>query len=110
MLKKKFLVSEMEIEGKKIGDGFTDDSYIVIDIPSVKERLELKDKFNNAESKSEIENIELMKSFIVTISCKPIDDEQIITDFDLLSCYALGTELLTWLGSLLANGFVPKKA
>jgi len=110
MLKKKFLVSDMELNGKKIGDGFTEDSYIIIDIPSVKERLLLKEKFNNAENVSYLENVELMKGFIVTISCKPIDDNEIITDFDLLSCYAFGTELLTWLGELLASGFVPKKA
>lgn len=110
MLKKKFLINEMEVDGKKISEGFTDDSYIVVDIPSVKEKLDLKNKFNNADNQSELENIELMKSFIVTINCKPIDEVDPITDFELLSCYAFGTSLMSWLGNMLANGFVPKKA
>ena len=89
-------------------NGFTDDSYLIIDIPSLREKLELRKKFE-ASTDVEQTNFDAVVSLVKEINCRPIDSDLAICDWDTLTCYSFATPLLTWLGQLMTNGYVPKK-
>ena len=89
-------------------NGFTDDSYLIVDIPSLREKLELKRKFEAAPD-PEQSNFDAVVSLVKEINCKPIDSDLVIADWDTLTCYSFATPLLNWLGQVMANGYVPKK-
>lgn len=88
--------------------GFTEDSYLIIDIPSLREKLELRKKFE-ASPDAEQTNFDAVVALVKEINCRPIDSDLSIADWDTLTCYSFATPLLAWLGQVMTNGYVPKK-
>lgn len=104
MLLKKVLFKDISDD-----NGFTEDSYLIVDIPSLKEKLSLKRNITK-ESEDDIEkNVEAIASLVKEINCTAIDDDKTIADWDTLTCYAFSTQLVNWLGHIMLEGFVPKK-
>lgn len=89
-------------------NGFTEDSFLIVDIPSLREKLEMRKKFEAAPDADQA-NLDSVVSLVKEINCKPIDSDLLICDWDTLTCYSFATPLLTWLGQVMANGYVPKK-
>ncbi len=106
MLKKKFYLKDIKKEDED--NYFTDGSYVIIDIPSMKEKLSLR-TLCRGKSEEEIENIsfERIYSMIIEVCVETIEGD-IITDMDHLSVYPISS-LIEFLGELLKNGYVPKK-
>jgi len=100
----------MDLVGETEELGFTDGSYVIVDIPSLNEKLEIKRKFDKIKDEmNEIAAMAVLTDLVVEINCVAIDDVSVIKDFDTLSCYAVGEKLIVWLGELTKNGFMPKK-
>jgi hypothetical protein len=111
MLEKKFYLNEIEAqvgeETVKL-EGFTDDSYVVIDIPSMREKLALKSACKG-KSDEEIETITIDKIYgmVVKVSVETIEGDQ-VHDMDTLSVYPIAG-LVYFLENLIRNGYMPKK-
>jgi hypothetical protein len=114
MIKKKYFLYEMEVkneqgEVKKPDLCFADESYIIVKIPSYKDKLSMKDKVSQGEN-SALANLEMIESLVDTIHCIPLDDnENVVKTFDDLTCYCDSEVIIAWLSELIARGFVPKK-
>jgi hypothetical protein len=104
MLLKKILLSQICED-----TGFTEDSYVVIDIPSVKEKMDFRSKYEGLGD-SEDANVKIIVSLISKVNCTPIDGSDLITDWDTLSCYSITTPFLKFLSEVVTNGYVPKKS
>ena len=112
MLKKKFYLNELEQvteNGINKMEGFTDDSYVVIDIPSMREKLELR-SLCRGKKDDEIEAISIEKVFsmVVEVHAETIEGD-LVRDMDHLTVYPIPV-LMHFLESLLRNGYVPKKS
>jgi len=103
------LLKKMMFKDIADDNGFTDDSYLIVDIPSLREKMELRKKFE-ASPDNEQTNLDAVISFVREINCKPIDSDVTINDWDTLTCFSFATALITWLGQVMANGYVPKKS
>lgn len=102
------LLKKMMFKDIAEDNGFTDDSYLILDIPSLREKLDFRKKFE-ASTDTEQTNFDAIASLVKEINCRPVDSDLSICDWDTLTCYSFATPLLTWLGQVMANGYVPKK-
>jgi hypothetical protein len=109
MIKKKFIVNEIEIDGKKHETGFTDESYIIVNIPSMAEKVQIGKKAEEAGVSGVEQTMELASEMLAEIYCDPVDGSDLVCDFETLSCYQASTCIIQFLASLMANGYVPKK-
>lgn len=112
MIKKKFFLKDIEHEkedGTYTIEGFTDDSYVIIDIPSMREKISLHAQMRGKE-KGEIEDfsIEATLKMITDVKAETIEGD-LIADVDHLSVYPIDV-LIGFLGNLLRTGYVPKKS
>lgn len=116
MIKKKYLISDIEVTKsvngesvtKKAGTCFTEDSFIVINMPTFGEKLKLQQKFKATEKDPEA-NYAMICDTVAEVNCKPLDSDEILTTFDEITVFADGTIILDFLASLIINGYVPKK-
>jgi hypothetical protein len=108
MIKKTFKVNEIEIGTEKTGGCFTDSSYIVLAIPSYKEKIRIKDEVAKLQAGDDIGNFELISAMVVEVSCESVDGD-LISDFDNLMCYRDGTVVVKFISDMMVHGFVPKK-
>lgn len=110
MLKKKFYLKDMDLGFEAGENGFTDESYVIVDIPSLNEKVQIKRKFDESkDGMAESDAMAMLSGLVVEVNCIAIDDSEEIKDFETLSCYAVGEKLIIWLGELTKNGFMPKK-
>ncbi len=108
-MKRKFLIADMEARGEKADKCFTPESYIVVKVPTVKEKLALVEKFRESEN-DQVKNLEALESLIIEVNARATDDlESLIDSFDGLSCFADSIVIINWLNDLISKGFVPKK-
>lgn len=109
MFKRKYLLKDIEVDGKIANESFTEDSYIVVDYPSVREKLALKEKVTKAGENNVEANIDVMASLVCEVNCKTLDLNEEITNFEELTCFPDGNLVFAWLAKLAEGGFVPKK-
>lgn len=111
MVKRKIYINQMEVGDLKPKGCFTDDSYVVIAIPSYKEKSRFLKESQNIDKSNDIENFDLLSTFVIETSCFPIDnDGEEIKDFDNAMAFADGTIIINWLTNMILHGFVPKKS
>lgn len=109
MFKRKYLLKDIEVEGKVANQFFTDDSYIIVDYPSVREKMAIKDKITKAGENNVDVNMDIMASLVCEVNCKTIDCDEEIKTFEELTCFPDGEIVFAWLAKLAEGGFVPKK-
>lgn len=110
MIKKKFYFKDMEFQKTPLNSCFTDDSYVVINMPSYMDRVKLINQFDRSGSNDAYEkNCEIATSFVDEVFAMEKESGELITDLETLTIYQDGLLLLGWLIELLQNGFVPKK-
>jgi hypothetical protein len=111
MLKRKLFIKDIELGDKKAGNCFTDESYIVVAIPSYKEKSRFMSESQKIEKGDDIANFELLAALVSDVSCYPLDDmNEEIKDFDNLLAFSDGQIILEWLMDMVRFGFVPKKS
>lgn len=111
MLRRKFKFNDIEVNDRKVDECFTDDSYVIISIPSMKDKIEMQSKFSSLKPDDWNGNYELVKTFIHEIKCYTNDDEKTeIDNIDDLTCFTDGMLFIQWINHIIANGFMPKKA
>lgn len=112
MLKKKFYLKDVEFDdGKEIKTmvGFTDDSYVIVDIPSMREKLALNNEMRSI-SKEDVDSfsVEKVLSMIVDVKAETTEGD-LITDVDSLTVFPVDA-LIGMLGNILRSGYIPKKS
>lgn len=110
VITRKFMISEIEMGEKKANSCFTEDSYLVVKIPSAKEKMLFASKFKE-HREDQVKTLEMISDFIHSVMAKSLDDEvNVIDNFETITCFADATIIIDWLAALIGNGFVPKKA
>lgn len=111
MVKRKIYINQMEVGDQKPKGCFTDNSYVVIAIPSYKEKSSFVKESQKIDKADDIANFELLSTFVIEVHCIPVDfDDDLITDFDNVLAFADGKIILDWLTNMILHGFVPKKS
>lgn len=111
MIKRKIYIKDMHVNEEKPKGCFTDDSYIVVAIPSYKEKSRFVKESQKIDRADDIANFELLENFVTETCCYSTDDSsEKIKDFDNLLAFADGKIVLDWLTDLIMHGFVPKKS
>jgi hypothetical protein len=109
MIKRKFYLKDIESEGRKADQCFTDESYIEMRIPGFKEKIKIKEQMTEV-AKDEMKIIELLESFVSKVHCISFDDpDSIIDSFDDLTSFVDAEIVIAWMAGILRDGFVPKK-
>lgn len=111
MIKKKYFLKDIEHEKEGVVrkiEGFTDESFIVIDIPSMREKLAFNSSLRGKDS-GEVEDIsmEQILSMLVEVRAETIEGDS-VSDVDHLTVFPVEA-LFGFLGGILVNGYVPKK-
>jgi hypothetical protein len=110
MIKRKFYLKDIKVGDAVANQCFTDESFITVKIPSVKEKISISDRLRGSED-NQVKNIDMIESLLADICCYPLDSEdEVVTNFDDLSCYADSLVIINFVTELMRNGFVPKKA
>lgn len=108
MIKQKVFFSEIETEERKLKGCFTEESYLVIGIPSFTEKAKLTKQFATVDRNDPLQIFEILDQMVKEVSCNTVDG-QAVTDLDNLLAYADGAYLINYLTELITNGYVPKK-
>lgn len=110
MIKKKYLIKDISFNDKKADSCFTDESFVIVDIPSFKDRMNMKDEFSNMSSDDWESNFQMLERFVNKVECTTNDEDATeVKTLDDLTCFADGILFMQWLGETLTHGCVPKK-
>lgn len=87
---------------------FTDESYLIVKMPTYSEKLKLQSQLKNAEKDPE-QNYLMICDLVDDVDCLALDNNERISTLDDLTAFADGALVIEWLTALLGTGFVPKK-
>jgi hypothetical protein len=108
MLKRKYLFKDIVVNEKSPTNDFTEDSYIVIDYPSYREKMVIHDKVASNPNDWRL-NVEIYESLVFEVKALTVGLLEEVNSFEMLTCLEDGKIITDWLMELAANGFVPKK-
>ena len=113
---RKYFLKDIEIT-KKLENGetsvsipntcFSEDSFVVIKIPSNGDKMRLQQKMK--DSKDPLENYKMICEMLETVSAKTLDTEEEIDNLDDLTMYVDGGLVVQFITEILSTGIVPKK-
>jgi hypothetical protein len=109
MFKRKYFLKDIEVEGQKADRFFTEESYVVIDFPSLREKMEIKEKVKSFGEDNWRSNMDIIARMICEVNCFTVDYNDEVKSFDELTCFPDGELVVKWLGEMAQGGLVPKK-
>lgn len=117
MIKRKYLLKDIELTKVendvsvtlKADQCFTEESYIVVKLPTYSEKLAASQNFKGQENDA-AKTFEIMNAMVIEVDCVAIDNSEKITTFDDLTAFSDGGVVIEWMGALMRTGFVPKKS